>query len=222
MRKATDFWNFQISCRATVPSLNLFLQGAQMFFVFFPPLFLFPSLPLLLSPLPLAMFTAFPSLYLRYISCYLCTQSLWPFCCIFYSLSDNYNFKFKFSKRHSIMRFCMMLHHLPDVMYSWCIDIMSACYPPFDFDSYILFPKYHGCTVQRTRQLPSTSGVGLSYWHFLLYAIQKGEVAKEYPLLSQVGKSQQPSHHGPWRSDGMVWPQLCIPLLPMNHLTSPL
>ena len=37
------------------------------------------------------------------------------------------------------MRFCRMSCHVPDVTSSWCTDVMSAHYPPFDFISCILF-----------------------------------------------------------------------------------
>ena len=84
IRKPVGVWNFLISCRATVPSLQclFFLEGRPdgfgpsfSFSLYFP-----LSIFLLFSSASLSsILHSFPSLYLGCTSSCLCIQSLWPF-----------------------------------------------------------------------------------------------------------------------------------------------
>ena len=115
------FLHLQISCRATVPSLNLLLSWGEprcLWVLPLPTFFLLLSLLWPLSTLSPALSTIFPSLYLGYISYYLCTQLLRPFCCLFFFFLDNDSFEFKLSKKHSIMPFCRPSCHVPNVIFS--------------------------------------------------------------------------------------------------------
>ena len=124
------------------PKFSPFFAGNPDFFgssLF--PLSFFSFLYFGLSHLSLTFSIIFLSSYLRYISYYLCTGSLWPFCCLYFSLSDSYTFELKLSKKCSVMRFCRASCHVHEVTSSWGTDVMSAHYLLFFISSATSFFK---------------------------------------------------------------------------------
>ena len=112
MRNPINFLNFQISHRATLHGLNLLFFLVHSQDDFWVPCFFSPVFFLCFSFSPLSDTLQFLPIFISQMYLLLLmSQSLWPFCCFFSSLSDNYSFELKSTKRHSMWKDSWLMYH---------------------------------------------------------------------------------------------------------------